>query len=137
MRAALLAVGLFFLGGCAHGQTVLTHTAEVLAVDTQGLRVDFHVAQDAHCRAEYPPELHAFEDWRACMEPSYRLDAAVGVLDGALRASQAAFDAGGRDAFRETLPDLMRAARAVRDIVGEFADIPDEIDMILSLGGAL
>lgn len=122
------------LGAAGRAQVGITTIAEATLAAPQQARADFHVREDARCRAEYPPDSHRFAEWRECMGRSYRLDAAVGTLDRAVRAAQAALDASGADGARRALPCVARAAAEATEAFREAGlAVPHDVSRLLSV----
>lgn len=123
-----------FLHGCGPGvaQTVITRSADLSLVQTQGLRVKFHEDRDEGCREEFPPESSVLALWTECMQPSYRLDAAVVVADGAARAAQGALDTAGAEGLKAKSGELLRALGALVEVMTELGiDVPSEVPAII------
>ena len=102
--------------GCSGStrQMTLNTIADVALVETTAAREQYHERRDAHCRSEFPPETSTFNQWRECMEPSYRIDSAVASLDVLLRYLETLGqeDSDWRDAVRgafEAAQELHRA----------------------------
>lgn len=130
----VLVAAISLLNGCgaSAAQTAITRSADLSLVQTQDIRVKYHEDRDAHCRAEHPPESSVLALWRECMEPSYRLDAAVVVADGAARAAQSALDAAGADGLKAKSGELLRALGALVDVMRELGlDVPSEVSAII------
>lgn len=119
-------------------QNTLNTLASISLLQTQDIRSRVHLELDQSCRREHPPETSTFSDWRECMEPSYVLDRAVLSLDAAMRAAQAALDAGGEDAFLERLPHVIEMAAQLVEILEAFdIEVPEDVTNILNLRGLL
>jgi hypothetical protein len=127
-------ISAFLHAGCGPGvaQTVITRSADLSLVQTQGIRVKFHEDRDEGCRAEFPPGSSVLALWTECMQPSYRLDAAVVVADGAARAAQRALDISGADGLMAKSGELLRALGELVDVMIELGmDVPAEVPAII------
>lgn len=130
----ILAASIALLTGCGSStaQTVITRSADLSLVQTQDVRFKYHEDRDAHCREEHPPESSAVALWRECMQPSYRLDDAVVVADGAARAAQSALDMHGADGLKAKSGELLRALGALVNVMRELGlPVPPEVPAII------
>lgn len=119
-------------------QVGINAIAEATLVVPQDARADFHTREDARCREAFPPVDYPFATWRACMGRSYRLDAAVGTLDAAVRSAQASLDAGDADSVRAALPCVARAAARAADAFREAGlSVPHDVSRLLDVGAGV
>ena len=134
-----LLLSLILLGcGSSIPQSTLSATAQLGLMDTQDIRVLYHENRNAFCFDAHPPAESVFSDYVQCMEPSVRLDTAVGVADAALRATQASLDAAGEDGFKAMLPDLVAAFSSLADVLVELGlELPEVVTKVLALGSLL
>lgn len=118
--------------GARQTQSVLTKTAELTLVETTELRSGYHTLRDISCRQRFPPEQYEFEDWRSCMEPSYKLDKAVAVADDLLRAAQHALNSSGEQGVKAMAPHLLQASQELLSTMRELGlGVPKEVDDII------
>lgn len=139
LLAALLALSAV-LSGCA-GRKLEETSRRVLAVsaitiaETEEARISYQEARDRECR-EIPGV--TFPAWRACMEPAYKLDRSVAAYRGILLAAEATVDATGADGWAAIAPCVIEAAENLHEALAEARiPIPEEVGIILSLGGSV
>jgi hypothetical protein len=140
MRAALLALALalLVLPGCkGKGESTFRRVLEGAAhvvPDSADARVAHQDALNARCRETATD----FPSWRACMEPAYKVDAAVAVFSSWLLATEASIDATGADGWRAIAPCVLGAARHLAAaFTAAGLRVPEQVTAILALGGSI
>jgi len=136
--AAAFAALAWSLAGCAGGVDIARHAiaqgAHVVP-DSADLRITHQDDLDAECRAPREDGSRpTFAEWRACMEPAYRIDRAAATFAALLLASESALDASGEKGFRAMAPCLIEAARELSDaFTAAGLPVPDKAAGILDL----